>query len=294
MLTMTFLGVGNAFAKRNFHSNVLFEAWSRGPGRQPEPDDVLLVDFGAYAPLALHQLKDRPGFEYLGRGNHCYYPKLRRVFITHQHADHIGGLEELAFMNTFVFTDPDTGRGFKPQIISSINILMNLWDQSLKGGLSTIQGRYALLQDFFFIMALRPGEPGRERFTIHRRYQFRTFPTDHVQIERKYDWPSYGLHVTDLQTQETAFFSGDTKYDFDVYRSMMEPAGICFHDAQLIAHPSPVHALIDELRMMPAAIKRKTWLYHYGDNWDDPAYDYVAHEFAGFARQQERYVIFDG
>ena len=31
MLTMTFLGVGSAFAKRNFQSNVLVEAWETGP-----------------------------------------------------------------------------------------------------------------------------------------------------------------------------------------------------------------------------------------------------------------------
>ena len=34
MLTLTFLGVGSAFSKRNDHSNALIEAWQRGPDHQ--------------------------------------------------------------------------------------------------------------------------------------------------------------------------------------------------------------------------------------------------------------------
>ena len=60
MLTLTFLGVGSAFAKRNFQSNALIEAWSTGPSTQPQPDDTLLIDFGGTGPLALHSLKGKP------------------------------------------------------------------------------------------------------------------------------------------------------------------------------------------------------------------------------------------
>ena len=57
MLTLTFLGVGSAFAKRNLNSNALIEAWTKGPDHQDSPDDVLLVDLGALGPTALHELK---------------------------------------------------------------------------------------------------------------------------------------------------------------------------------------------------------------------------------------------
>lgn len=293
MLTLTFLGVGSAFAKRNFQSNALIEAWSRGPDQQDEPDDTLLIDFGGTGPLALHHLKDRPGFGYLARDGIAYYPKIHRIFITHQHADHIGGLEELALMNTYVFNEAESGKAFKPQLISSINVLMNLWDTSLKGGLNILQGRYALLQDYFFVLALRPAEPGPTSFTMTKRYRFEPFPTDHVQIERKYDWPSYGLRIVDTRTGQSVFYSGDTRFDFEAYRSMMTDASLCFHDVQLNEQPDPVHALIDELRALPAPIKKKTLLYHYGDCWDSGAYDYVANEFAGFAQSQRRYMLFE-
>ncbi|MCH8968755.1 MAG: MBL fold metallo-hydrolase [Planctomycetes bacterium] len=293
MLTLTFLGVGAAFAKRNHNSNALIEAWRKGPDHQEQPDDLLLVDLGALGPRALDELKDKPGFGYLDVGGRINYPAIRRIFISHQHADHIGGLEELALTNTYAFADPEARKGFKPQIISSINVLVNLWDTSLKGGMGAIQGRHALLQDYFFILALKLDKRKHEGFSLLKRYRFDIFPTDHIQVERKYDWPSYGLYITDTRSGETVFFSGDTRYDYPAYSRMMEAAKVCFHDVQLFDQPDPVHPLIHELQNMPAEIKAKTILYHYGDEWDTGPFDFVDGEFKGFAVPQQRYVLFE-
>ncbi len=293
MLTWTFLGVGAAFAKRNFQSNVLVEAWNEGPDRQAEPDDTLLIDFGTTGPLALHRLKDQPGFEYLNAGAFAKYPAIRRVLVTHKHSDHIGGLEELALMSRFNFTDRDAHGHGKPQLISNISILVDLWDQSLKGGLSAMPGRFALLQDYFFILALHHDRAGQDRFQLLKRYEFEMFPTDHLQIERKYDWPSFGVYVTDRRTGETAFFSGDSKFDYPAYSQMVHEAKTVFHEVQLRDSPNPVHALLRQLRTMPPDVKAKTLLYHYGDEWDDDEYAFVSSEFAGFAAPQRRYVVFE-
>lgn len=293
MLTLTFLGVGSAFAKRNLQSNALVESWSTSPDSQSQPDDVMLVDFGCTGPIALHELKDKPGFGYLSRNRVVDYTKIQRIFVSHQHADHIGGLEELAFMNLFVLSDPDSGKTFKPQIIAPMDIMVNLWDTSLKGGMTPLPGRYALLQDYFFILALRTTHDGHEPFHMSKRYRFEVFPTDHIRIQREYDWPSYGLLIADTQTDETVFFSGDSRFAFDTYGAAMTAAKMSFHDTQLSEQREPVHALLSELRSMPPDVKKKTFLYHYGDEWDDPAHGFVAEEFAGFAEPQKRYVLFE-
>ncbi len=293
MLTLTFLGVGSAFSKRNHHSNALIEIWSTSPDKQSGPDDTLLLDFGSVGPIAIDQLKNKPGFEYLNRGGIVDYNKIRNIFVSHQHADHIGGLEELAFMNVFVLSNGNTEDAFKPRIISSMNILVNLWDTSLKGGMSPLPGRYALLQDYFYILALRSTASGYEPFQLGGRYKFEIFPTDHIRIERKYDWPSYGVCFTDTETGESVFFSGDTRFDFESYEPMMTKAKLCFHDTQLSGDTASVHALLSELRTMPDEVKKRTLCYHYGDAWDDPEFSFVNDEFAGFAQPHERYVLFD-
>lgn len=293
MLTLTFLGVGGAFAKRNFQSNALIEAWASGPDSQDTPDDNLLIDFGTTGPLALHQLKDVPGFAYLNDEGRIRFPAIRRIFVSHQHADHVGGLEELACTNRFMYASPNGDGGHKPQLISGAHILPNLWEQTLRGGLGALGDRSATLEDYFEVVALSDNDGDKGEFKLLDRYAFSTFSTDHLRIHSKYDWPSLGLQMRDTALGESAFFSGDTRFDYPAYAPMMSKARINFHDVQLQEQANPVHALLSELQTMPEEVRKKTYLYHYDDHWDDPEFKCVQEQFAGFVVPQQRYVVFE-
>lgn len=293
MLTLTFLGVGSAFAKRNLHSNALVEAWTRGPQAQTKPDDTLLIDFGGTGPTALYQLKQKSGFTYLDRDGDINYPALRRLFITHLHADHIAGLEELASRNMHHFIDPHTRRGFRPKITSSPKVLDSLWQHSLGGGLSALPNHVATLADYFDVAAVHPrGQGSPDSFRLLDRYEFAPVPTDHIRIFAPFDWPSFGLLITDRSSGDSVLYSGDTRFNRDWSEGLMRPAKLIFHDVQLTDADDCVHALLSELRILPETIRSKMWLYHYGDQWDDPAYAFVADDFAGFVQPQTRYTLF--
>lgn len=72
------LGTGNAFAKKNWQSNFLIT----NNGKH------LLIDCGTYCWLAAEEVGITTA-------------DIDAVFISHIHADHVGGLEELAFTTVF-------------------------------------------------------------------------------------------------------------------------------------------------------------------------------------------------
>jgi hypothetical protein len=62
---------------------------------------------------------------------------------------------------------------------------------------------------------------------------------------------------------------------------------------QLVEQSDPIHPMIGEMQTLPDEIKKRTYLYHYGDNWDEGPYDFVNEEFAGFTPPQQRIRLFE-
>jgi hypothetical protein len=155
-----------------------------------------------------------------------------------------------------------------------------------------MNGRSARLEDYFEPVTLIPTDPRGNGVPLTDRYRLEAVPTRHVTLETGDDWPSVGVRLLDTLSDRSVFFTGDTQFDFDGYGQWMAQADLCFHDVQLAGTRDSVHALLSELRTLPEPIRRKTVLYHFGDDWDSEAYAFVPHEFAGFAVPQQRYELF--
>ena len=255
-IKLTFVGTGSAFSKVNYQNNLLVE----------NKDDNLLIDCGTLACTSLHKM-GKPLNE------------INNIFITHLHADHVGGLEEVGFMNKFVFQK-------KPKLISTINLLNNLWDNTLKGGMNCIQYERTLMEDYFNVTPL-----------VHNDNKHATFNscglalelvrTDHIYIEKKFDVPSYGLVMESPVTNKKVLFTGDAKYDYETFQGLFKHVDAILHDCQLFDQPDAVHAMYSELLQLPDDIRAKMWLMHYGDNFAD--FDPVADGFKGFVQKHIEY-----
>ncbi len=181
----------------------------------------------------------------------------------------------------------------RPLLISGSDVLSDLWEHSLQGGLGILDGRRAALSDYFAPVPIDVTMgSAAEPFVLGGHYELLPFRTDHIRLQCKYDWPSYGLEFRDRETGQSAVYSGDTRFDRDAILPRLSRAATAFHDVQLEEDPAAVHAQLSELRTLPAEVRRHVHLYHYGDRWDDPSFASVAAEFAGFARPQVRYSLF--
>ncbi|HUX37500.1 MAG TPA: MBL fold metallo-hydrolase [Rectinemataceae bacterium] len=261
-LSITFVGTGGAFSKRFYQTNVII---AKGP-------DHVLVDCGTRTPEAL----DRMGIP---------VTKLDRCLITHTHADHVGGLEEVMLVNRYAAKR-------KPGMIVTDLLKGILWNQTLRGGAAwneAHEGKPLSFEDFWVqetpkrvrggdreLCAIRVGSLG-----IHL---FRTMHIPDSAADWKDSFPSYGLVL-----DEKVLYSGDTRFDPALLEWVLGtfPIETIFHDAQLFT--GGVHASIDELASLPPEIKSKMTLMHYGDKMPEMKESVAKLGFAGMAEQGRTY-----
>jgi ribonuclease BN (tRNA processing enzyme) len=261
-LRLFFLGVGWSFSRKHFQTNLLIVKGA----------DHLLVDFGTRGPQALEQVAGLKSTD------------IRVILPTHSHADHIGGLEEMALLNRF------QANKSRPKMIITEAYQRLLWEESLCGGLGHNQGAAngpgTDFNDYF--EPLRPQEvvgASRESYRIKiGKLSVEIFRTRHIpdkaQDLENCCW-SCGLYIDDR-----IFYSGDTRFDPELIE-LYQGAECFFHDCQL--QPGPVHASYRELKELPLAVRKRMLLMHYGDDWEcfRPAED----GFFSFAEQGIQYLF---
>lgn len=215
------LGTGSAFAKKYYNNNALITV----NGQR------LLVDCGNTAPRALYE-------------SGLIFNDLDAILITHIHADHVGGLEELAYQMKFKF-------GRKPVLHVEQSLVGPLWDTSLRGGLEQEENR--ALEDYFDVRPLHAGVDAE----LLPDLRVRLIPTRHIPGKLNFS----------CVFNDFFYYSGDTVFDADLIHRLVDEQRIrlIFHDCQL-SSPGVVHASLSQLLTLPERIQALTYLMHYGDD----------------------------
>lgn len=239
-LKITFLGSGSAFYNDvdNFQSNLLLECQGRS----------LLLDCGTDIRFSMREAGKK-------------LTDVTDVYISHAHADHIGGLECLGFIKKF------TPNSAKPNLYASSLIVKDLWDRSLAGGMESMQGELADLSTFFEVHRIRPNSS-----FVWCGIEFKIVQTIHIMNGFMFV-PSFGLMFTVQETFDngseivsrpcTIFFTSDSQHAPNQIMDFYKMADVIFQDCETTPWKSGVHAHYTDLVTLPDEVKRKMWLYHF-------------------------------
>jgi len=233
----TFIGTGDAFSRRFGQTNALIEADSMR----------LMIDFGHLTPQRLEEAD-------------YSLADITHVAISHIHADHIGGLEELAFLTRFV-------HGNRITLLTPGNLRHLLWEHSLRGGLEMVADEagepvHCNLETYFDVVELD------DAWQQIGPIGLRPFCTDHVPGK-----DSWGFIIEDEATGDRMIFGCDTRtrhaqlaeepLDDDFSR------GPIFHDCQLSGGgASTIHVPLQEIDY-PSAVQERIVLVHYNDRLEE-------------------------
>ena len=267
--TIKFLGCGSAFSYANGQNNIVLEVET---GADPYR---MVIDVGTQWHDMVKKVENQTVAEFLAT--------LDSVFITHVHADHVGGLEEIAFMTRF---SPVLD---KLKLYAPTNVMKDLWDSTLKGGLESLnygqmtpeeEGGMINIHSYFDPKYLS----GNDRILIGGSI-VEPFTTVHVsnRLEQK---PSCGVLITTF-SKKKIMYTSDTQFCPRQLEDMYDKADIIFQDCETSPFKSGVHAHYSDLKTLPKETKIKMWLTHYQDG-DLP--DAVSDGFLGFVKQGQEFV----
>lgn len=259
-MKLKFLGVGSAFAPLTLgQSNMILTS---------DSGKILMVDCGMTAPYIF---KDELKLN---------VQDIDALYVSHLHADHIGGIEWLAFMRFFVPKKDVNGNPIKPKLIMIKSLMEELWETSLKGGLQSVEGRIMNLTDYFECIPLMENEPFTwEGMTFH--------PVQTIHVMSGYIFKhSYGLFIQNPNGFKT-FLTTDTQFCPYQLRAFYNQADLILHDCETSPFKSHVHAHYEDLKTLDATTKAKMQLYHYQTvktEWKDDG-------FQGFIEKGQEFVI---
>ncbi len=247
-MQLMFLGSGSAFCDvtDNFQSNVLLTGTT---GKR------LLIDCGTDIRFSL-------------TASGMSYTDIDAIYISHLHADHVGGIEFMGFTRMF---DKECK---PPELYICESIKDELWINCLSGGMGAIDNRLCTLADYFLVHVI--SEDGK---FVWDGVVFNLVATDHV-VGKEKSMRSFGLFFTVADT--SIYLTTDMKFSPKRHDKYLQAADLILHDCETSAEASGVHPRFEELCSLPETIRNKIWLYHYDDGLlPDP----IENGFCGFVRR---------
>jgi ribonuclease BN (tRNA processing enzyme) len=252
-MKLTFAGVGSAFTTERYWQTMFLLESALGK--------KMLIDCGSDARFALAELGVGPD-------------DIDAVYISHLHADHIGGLEWLAFCTYF---NPNSER---PTLFMNTDLMTEAWNQTLRGGLQSVQGKDCNLTDYFKCTRVLTGK----KF-LWEGWFFQTIQMIHIVSGFSFR-NSFGLLIEDgmrpvgKSKAKRVLLTTDTQYAPNQLKDFYDMADVIVHDCETAPFHSGVHAHYDGLADLDEAVKAKMWLTHYQP---DPPQHPKEDGFLGFA-----------
>jgi len=210
------IGVGTAFGRRLFNTNLILEF---------DSGEFLLIDCGITASRSL---------ETIG----CSVLDVENLFISHLHADHIGGVEELALKAKLI-------KGRKINLHINRKLVDSFW-QSIRAGIEFTQVGQLALDDYFDVHL------HDDEFRLNG-VNFSTCATQHVVGMLSFD-----LAVADF------LLTGDTLFSEEYIRGRAQAFKTVVHDCSFNSHQR-VHTYYEDL-LHHRELFRELFIIHYEDN----------------------------
>lgn len=255
-LSLFFLGTGSAFSKKYFQNNLLLI----------KGNNHLLIDCGTLCPISFSHFNSN-------------ITQVKNFLITHSHADHIGGLEEVALANMYITKQ-------KPNMIINDEFKKVLWNNSLKGGLGLkgedIPNPKLSFEDYFTQIKPKEIKKSPRPFfeTNIGSINIKLFRTKHV-FTSKNNWKN-SYYSVGLLIDNRIIFTGDSQADKNLIDWLTSDFKIdyIFHDCQF-GHNAVHTNYEDLLKIIKPEYRKITYLCHYSDNADLHMSEVVQDGFAG-------------
>jgi len=260
------IGCGDLFSHRNYNQSFLVTG---------DNGTRLLIDCGLKIPEALHtqgiKLTD-----------------IDIIYISHLHTDHVGGLESVAFSVYDWVNKPrnrndwrrnvalDKAKGKYIELIGNEKLLGDLWNNTLSGGLQSMEGFESKLDTFFEPHPIKSNEEiGFDGWMISLIQQVHIMAGNTIV-------PSFGIFFR-REGRKSVYITTDSQHCSPRQIELFyKEADIIIQDCELngfdsqkeeLVFSSGVHANYSQLAGYPTAnstklsddIKAKMWLSHYQD-----------------------------